>query len=306
MNFFLDQLKRFGFSCNKEKIINPDTRVKYLGIEIDSTSMTLSLPAAKLVVLQDLIFLFNHKRVVTKRELQQLAGNLSHCSTIIKAGKTFSRRVINLIKYFPTNRKVVKLSNEFYADLSWWSSFAKMFNGTGLIIKQANIDMIIYTDASGLGFGGFVEVPYDYFYGTWSHTFSFPCAHYERGPMFDVVNDSIAQKELWPVLVACKRLSTSLSGKNVLVYTDNQSVRSMINTGRSKDIHAMSMLREIFWVCFVFKFSLSSKYIKGLDNIKADFLSRISSFSHSFLMSNDLFISMSPCCRRSVLTKFSE
>ena len=177
-----------------------------------------------------------------------------------------------------------------------------MFNGTGKIIKSRDIDNVIYTDAYGKGFGGYIDSHSDYFFCSLENCSLSPCAHVENGPVFDDVHKSICQKELWPVLIACKRLGKILKGNNVLVYADNQSVMSMINSGRSKDIHAMSMLREIFWICFVFNFNLSAKYVKGIDNIEADFLSRLFAFSPKFLMTNLFFFLLSSCCRTSVLT----
>ena len=65
MNTFLLELRRFGFSCNTDKIINPNTRVKYLGIEIDTIEMTLSLPNDKLGNVQELISSFFGKKFAT-------------------------------------------------------------------------------------------------------------------------------------------------------------------------------------------------------------------------------------------------
>ena len=184
MNIFLQELNRFGFSCNTDKMVNPNTMVKYLGIEIDTVKMTLSLPFDKLENVRELISSFLQKKSATKLELQRLAGNLSHCSTIIRAGKTFSRRVINIIKYFPLNRRTVRLLSEFYADLLWWSAFSQMFNGTGQIIKSCDIDTVIYTDACGKGFGGYIDSHSDYFFGSLENCILSPCAHVENGPVF--------------------------------------------------------------------------------------------------------------------------
>ena len=54
INTFILELNWFGFSCNTDKIINPNTKVKYLGIEIDTIEMTLSLPKDKLENVQEL------------------------------------------------------------------------------------------------------------------------------------------------------------------------------------------------------------------------------------------------------------
>ena len=37
----------------------------------------------------------------TRRQLEMLAGNLVHASVVVCGGRTFSRRVINVIKALP-------------------------------------------------------------------------------------------------------------------------------------------------------------------------------------------------------------
>ena len=71
-----------------------------------------------------------------------------------------------------------------------------MFNGAGKIIKVSNIDVTLYTDSSGLGFGGFAEGIEDYFYGTWEDHSTHYCHHIEPSPTFDNVIVSISHREL--------------------------------------------------------------------------------------------------------------
>ena len=85
---FLKLLHSVGFAYNEAKLLGPDTTVKYLGIIVDSSSMTLTLPEEKLVRLIDIITNFVSKRKASKKDLQRLAGNLSHASMIIKSGRT--------------------------------------------------------------------------------------------------------------------------------------------------------------------------------------------------------------------------
>ena len=181
-----------------------------------------------------------------------------------------------------------------------------MCNGTGKIIKTRNIDFTLYTDASGLGFGCYVNDSQEYCFGTWDACYLSNCTHVEPSPTFDSITGSISQRELWPILIMCKRLSSSLKGCHVCVNTDNESVQSMINTGRSKEINAMSMLREIFWIRFVYNFTLTSRYVKGIDNVRADFLSRVGGFTHTFLLFNRLFMSLFSCCRKAILASILE
>ena len=65
----------------------------------------------------------------------------------------------------------------------------------------------------------------------------------------------------------------------------------------------MGTLRDIFWINFVYNFTLTSKYIKGIDDVKTGFLSRRVRFISSYLMTNDIFMSMHSCCREAILTR---
>ena len=65
-----------------------------------------------------------------------------------------------------------------------------MFNGTGKIIKSDCIDTVIYTDASGLGFGSYVDSLWLIFLGHLK--IDNPRKYVERGPTFDSGNVSIS------------------------------------------------------------------------------------------------------------------
>ena len=298
---FLKLLTSFGFAYNEAKLLSPSMTIKYLGILVDSNYMTLCLPQAKLEKLLDIIMLFESKTWSSKKDIQMLAGNLSHASTIVKAGRTFSRRVFNLIKYFPEGKNKIFLSNVFRADIKWWLAFARMFNGVGRIITTEKIDIVLYTDASGSGFGGITNDMTCYFLGTWENVIPFTCPHVIPSPRYLSIKESISQKELWPILIACQQYGKSWTGLHVCIYSDNQAVCSMISSGRSRELNTMSMLREIFWVSFIYNFTVTCRYIKGLDNVHADYLSRISCLSQNNIVNNSLFANLSYCCRRSIL-----
>ena len=301
MRQFLKLLSSFGFAYNESKLRGPDTTIKYLGILVDSQNMILSLPQVKLDNLMDIIVSFKAKTWSSKVELQKLAGNLSHASTIIKAGRTFSRRVFDIVKYFPVNKNKVKLSSEFRSDLEWWLAFARMFNGVGRIIKTKTINVTLYTDASGSGFGGILDNHRCYFFGSWNNEFAYPCSHVSAPPTHVSIRESISQKELWPILSACQKFGSSWTGLHVCIYSDNQSVCTMVNKGRSREVNTMAMLREIFWVSFIYNFTITCRYVRGLDNVNADLLSRLTTFSYNYLQNNSLFATLSYCCRKTVL-----
>ena len=161
-------VRGLGFTVNDRKVIHPAHRVRYLGIDVESTTMTLTHPEDKLIKLKSVLCAFRSKRRASKLDLQKLAGILAHCATIIHGGRTFSRRVINLCNNIAERYDTTKLSAEFHADLNWWLSFAEVFNGVGKAIRVSDTDVFVYTDASGSGFGGYLSHGDDYFWGIWS------------------------------------------------------------------------------------------------------------------------------------------
>ena len=202
----------------------------------------------------------------------------------IRAGRTFSRRVINLCNSIAERYDTTKLSAEFHADLDWWLSFAELFNGVGEAIRVSDTDVFVYTDASGSGFGGYLTHGGDYFWGVWSPPgMSSPC-HLEAGPDFDDVSSSINAKELWPVLVACKRWGITWHGKHVKFLTDNTTVCAILRSGRSRSVITMDMLREI---------SVSERK-RGIT--RADYLSRLTRLPINVLVNNVLYETLCFSC----------
>jgi hypothetical protein len=82
-----------GFPIGSHKVEGPATS---LGILINTEVGVLRLPADKLARLQDLIMQWQGKRASTKRDLLSLIGHLSHACRVVKSGRTFLRRMIDL------------------------------------------------------------------------------------------------------------------------------------------------------------------------------------------------------------------
>jgi dTDP-4-amino-4,6-dideoxygalactose transaminase len=61
-----------------EKTEGPTTLITLLGIELGSINLQLKLPWEKLEKLKELVAKWRQRKVCTKRELQSLAGHLSH------------------------------------------------------------------------------------------------------------------------------------------------------------------------------------------------------------------------------------
>ena len=80
----------------ENKLEGPSQVLTYLGIEIDTVNGVIQLPEEKLVNLQNLVNSWLEKRKCTKRQLQSLIGHLSFAYKVVKPGRIFLRRLIDL------------------------------------------------------------------------------------------------------------------------------------------------------------------------------------------------------------------
>ena len=291
-------LGQLGFRVSWKKCSSPAQKVKYLGILFDSVNMELSLPAEKLDRLHTEMLFFKDKTRATKRQLQRLCGLLAHCSKVVRGGRTFSRRVIDLLKGLPDGNPRVYLSQDFRKDLQWWSDFAKVFNGKANIIRHIDEDQrYVFTDSCLKGYGFALDS--DWQAGYFSSNDS-PAGLDELDPEHlhwvnvDVPSqDNINYLELVPVFQALERFSVPWSDKHVIVFTDNTQVVSMVNRGISENSNCMDMIRHMFWIAATNNIYVTARHIPGVMNVLPDTLSRI-----FFENSLECLLKFGICCRR--------
>ena len=133
-------LGSLGFEVAWKKCAAPSTQVRYLGIIFDSVDMTLSLPDDKMQKLFTELSFFDMRTRATKRQIQRLCGILAHCAKVVRGGRIFSSRVIDLLKALPEGNPRIRLTDEFHLDLQWWIEFASVFNGKQKLITE-NLEM---------------------------------------------------------------------------------------------------------------------------------------------------------------------
>ena len=90
-----------GFKVAWNKIHPPAKATQFLGIIIDSEKMELRLPEGKLIRVQQQLEELQTRQTITKKELERAAGLLAHCSTVVRGGRTFCRRIYDACKGAP-------------------------------------------------------------------------------------------------------------------------------------------------------------------------------------------------------------
>ena len=91
LNYLIQILKKLDFAINWGKCVDLTDIIAFLGIELDSLTMSLSLPEDKITMFRKELHSFLQLRRVTKRQLQSIAGQLSWAAGVVSGGEFFSR-----------------------------------------------------------------------------------------------------------------------------------------------------------------------------------------------------------------------
>ena len=250
-----------GLPLHPDKLEGPTTCLTILGIELDSEKLQARLPPKKRMHVIALLEVWSQKQFCRRKELESLIGHLHHACKIAPQGRTFLRRMINLLCAFQRDDHPIRLNKEFRLDLLWWQELFQVWDGLSLFLTPtwAPIpDFQVSSDAAGsLGYGAIFEG--HWFSGSWSAS---------QAPL------SIAYKELFPVVVAAHLWGPSWASRRVEFLCDNEAVVSVLKSGTSRDPHLMALLRYLSLLAVRHSFSFTSSSVQGRNNSIADSLSR--------------------------------
>lgn len=258
---------RLGFPIAPHKVEGPSSRLAFLGILIDTVADTLSLPPEKLARIKTTTTEWSGKKFCRKRELLSLIGLLQHACRVVRAGRTFLRRMIDLSCSVRDPDHWVRLNVGFRSDLRWWEIFLDEWNGVSLcggVVPVAPRDTIT-SDASGRwGCGAFTER------GEWFQ--------YRWPVEWESVH--ITVKELLPIVLSVAVWGHKWGGCTIRCRCDNAAVVAIIRSGSSRDPTAMHLMRCLFFFTARYQIVLVPAHIPGKLNVAADYLSRdaLSSF----------------------------
>ena len=152
LNTLLSLLRELGFSIAWDKVEGPSQTITFLGILINSTSMSLHLPQEKVEAYKDLLQSFLTRPRASYRQLQQLAGKLSWASHIVKGGRIYLQRVLDLMRPLKHPHHKVRLTSDFFEDIKWWLNLLQVCNVT-YFIKPDGQAREVFTDACQTGAG---------------------------------------------------------------------------------------------------------------------------------------------------------
>ena len=206
MHHFLSIAKQTLSQLGASVAINKtEVPLTFLGILVDCQ---LKLPEDKLLRVQDIVCAWIHKRSCTRKELESLAGHLSHAATVIPQGRTFPCQLFSLLSLNRLHHHRIRLNAGTRADLMWWEPFLQSWNGKSFFpIESPSLEIV--SDASGsFGCGAF-SIPHGWIQLQW------PIHWREIG---------ITANELVPIVIAAAVWGQHWTRRCVSFRSDNMAV----------------------------------------------------------------------------------
>ena len=231
----------------------------------------VNIPDIKYHELMRAIALILKFRYLEGSAFESLCGKLMHWSQLRKPAKVLCYRMLGFIfKHIRKNpkykRHIFWVHDQIAQDLRFWQNYAYYMRSVSMqsVLNNPSITITAATDASSFG-GGMIVGP-----------------HYAKYRMSDVTNRfginhkqmHINKQEAHAVIMLLHNFRKELTGRNVLLYIDNQPVRFCIFKYWSGSADLMEYIQEIVLLMCVYNIGLKVHYIPSDYNTLPDALSR--------------------------------
>ena len=255
-------LEKLGFSIHEEKsVFIPTRKITFLGFIVNSENMTLSLTQEKKEQIHRLGSELLETAETTIRTLASFIGKVCAAFEVTPMGRFHYRnleglKIAALVRNGWNYEANCRLNSGARADIVWWitnvfSSFRSL--------EQHQIDLVMETDASKLGWGATTEGKT--INGRWL-----------QGEQELHIN----QLELKAVLFAIKSFLPLFQGKkHVCVKTDNVTTLTYINKRGGMHSKPCNQIAWDIWnYCNSVDLHITATHIPGKHNVVADRASR--------------------------------
>ena len=252
-----------GFQVQESKTAGPARSMEFLGILIDTPNCQLSITRERMQEIYQLIGTWLGRSTCTKRELLSLIGKLSFSARVVRDGRKFIRRLIELSKKARNLHHSIKLNSQAKADLRWWEKCLSSHNGvtwTNEAWDKADI-IVMYTDASDLAAAAVYQ-------GSWTVQ-EFKDEHSWMR------SNTIAWRELFAIVLGVALFGDRMSNQQLIMFTDNQAIMHSLNSGTCKDPKIMALIRSLYFYTTKYSIKYRSCYVHTLQNDASDSLSRL-------------------------------
>ena len=261
-DLLVNTLHELGITVNvKKSVLTPSTTATFIGYVIstnrDDGQVWLEIPGSRIRKLRHDIARALRQGQVTARALARIGGQ---CISMVKAilpGKLLLRNLYRLLKTRTSWQDTLVLDQGTRQDLEWWMEAPKHWNGVA--IQNRPIDLQMETDASFWGWGA--QIGPHQAQGIWNKLVSEKSSNY---------------RELLTVLLALLSLVEFVKGRVLQILSDNVTTVCYINMQGGPSSELTTLATAIWAFALEHNITISAKHLRGIYNVRADTLSRLS------------------------------
>ena len=247
-------LAKSGFVVSQEKAVGPETRLKYLGLDVCSVNLAFFIPDSKIEKIRDFVDELCQAKRVKLRRLASFLGFLQSCSRAIgpvirlrtRSSYHWLMEEVSRLSY----ESHVKLPETVREELLFWKENLQGLNGYPFSPKLsvgAETRLLLVTDSSEAGCFGFQFV--DKYQILLRRSFTS-----EERRASSTLRELLALKYIYTEEVA-----EQFAGQKILHLTDNQAVESIMSTGSRKPV-IQKVALDIFMACRNLKIDLKVEW----------------------------------------------
>lgn len=251
---------KLGLQLAHHKCWPPVNIMNWLGYDVNTTIMTVTIPPAKLQEILNECKIWLKRDHGTKKMIQQVAGKLVFLCNCVHQGRKFMVRILATLRNMK-NREWTTIDKLFKDDIKWFCTYAEQANR--ILLGTPTLDYVqLECDSSLHGAGGNTN---EHYY-VWIYTDK----HKDRFP-------DIYQLEAVNIVVAYKTLIKAPSPRptHVTIWTDNITSSYTQQTGKTKDETLGSCARQLWLHASKANQTIEIRHKKGTLLPLADALSRV-------------------------------
>lgn len=278
----LEHLKNLGFLINyKKSNLQPQRLQEFLGFQFNTSTMTIELPQQKLKKIISRIR--QVKKSTTTFSCRWIASLIGKMTAVIPAIDEALLHLRFLQRDLARSLHIqhqnwegpCHLTRRSLEDLEWWEEFSGTNNGLPIHKEDFSSPpaVDIYVDASDSGYGiSSVETET---YGFWTQA--------EKATSINV-------RELQTVLIALQLHAEKYQNNPIRIFSDNTTaIKYVMKAGGTASPTLQDLALKIHTILNQFKIRLQCVHIPGINNIRADQLSRMQKPLYEWTLPRSIF-----------------